>query len=158
METIKEFKPILEERIKTTYKTTNIYFEYLTRYEDSINIGEYEYHEQLYKYGISDAIKIIGEKVKSNSFKNLLLHNVSQEKLDNILNQRVQYIVQNILDKEEKFKSLEWEKAVDNNIKNEKIIVEYKKILNDEITMNRQLAYKYGLYDAIYIYNFSTRQ
>ena len=149
---------ILEERIKTTYKTTNIYFEYLTRYEDSINIGEYEYHEQLYKYGISDAIKIIGEKVKSNSFKNLLLHNVSQEKLDNILNQRVQYIVQNILDKEEKFKSLEWEKAVDNNIKNEKIIVEYKKILNDEITMNRQLAYKYGLYDAIYIYNFSTRQ
>lgn len=58
---------VLEERINTTYKTTNIYFEYLTRYEDSINIGEYEYHELLYKYGISDAIKIIIDgKVKNN--------------------------------------------------------------------------------------------
>lgn len=153
-----EKKEMLEEKIKSTYKATDVYLKYLNKYEDSVNVGEYEYHEQLYKYGISDAIKIIGEKVKSNSLKNLLLHNVSQEKLDNILNQRVQYIVQKILDKEEKFKSLEWEKAVDNNIKNEKIIVEYKKILNDEITINRQSAYKYGLYDAIYIYNFSTEQ
>ena len=145
---------VLEERINTTYKTTNIYFEYLTRYEDSINIGEYEYHELLYKYGISDAIKIIIDgKVKNNLPPNLLLQNVINEEFDNILNHRIDYIVQNIVNKDEKKKSLEWEESVDDNIRNEEIIVEYKKVLNKEITMNRQLAYKYGLYDGLYVFN-----
>lgn len=142
----------LEKEIANKYKNSSEYFEYLTNYEDTKSQGEFEYCEKLYKYGIKDAIKIIGKRAEEE-LNNLLILEINDKQLQNILNQRVENITQDIISIKQK--NLEWEKTIDEKIKNEELVIKYKKLIDSSIILNRQLSYKYGIYDVICIFKLS---
>ena len=99
-----------------------------------------------------DAIKIIGKRAEGE-LNNLAMLDVCNEQIETILNQRVENILQNIVGV--KHKDLDWEKTVDDNIKSEELVLKYKALVNKNIMINRQLVYKYGLYDVMHLFKLS---
>ena len=139
----------LENEIENKYENASKYLAYLERYEDSISNNEYGCYEKLYKLGLMDAIKVIGEKEEANAILNI--HN--KEEIETILNQRIDEILHNIVN--HKNNNLDWEKEIEDNIKSEELVLKYKALIDKNIMLNRQLVYKYGLYDVMYIFKLS---
>lgn len=145
----------LDEKINEKFKKPEIFIEYVTEYEMLLNNEDIKCQEILYKQGINDGIKIVENKIDKIEEYKTLKQETQNEEIENAINKRVENIMKRINEsefmKKSKERLLKFEETVDDSIRYEILIKEYKKLIFDNKIAIERLIYLTGVYDGISI-------
>lgn len=142
---------ILEDKINKKLKNGMKYIHYVDNYATILKSKDDKIQSILYRYGISDGLKIV-----EGTFKGIDSFNgINEQVIEGVLYERFKKIIEQInnseMIKEINVKLKEFEDKADKNIKNEVLVKEYKVLEKNMKEEYERLIYIVGIYDVLSI-------
>ena len=127
------------------------YIHYVDNYATILKSKDDKIQSILYRYGISDGLKIV-----EGTFKGIDSFNgINEQVIEGVLYERFKKIIEQInnseMIKEINVKLKEFEDKADKNIKNEVLVKEYKVLEKNMKEEYERLIYIVGIYDVLSI-------
>lgn len=154
--TIKKYNEeirIIEDKMKKKLENAMTYIHYVDNYSMILKSKEVEIQSILYRYGINDGIKILEGKFEESCIRNV--KKINEQTIERLLHERLDEIIEQInnseLAKEINDQLRKFENEVDDNLKNEALVKEYKELEKNIKKEYEKLIYIVGIYDVMSI-------